>query len=120
MKTIKWTWKEFNKKYDLYLTLNNYINNGNLYVGIMYYDKEIEDYDLFSDLTINITDYMFELDDEIIINNDIPTDLVEKLEELGILIDTYKYAYSGFGAYKVMIFNKELAKDYILESESGK
>lgn len=115
MKTIKWTWKEFNKNYDLCFTFNNYINNNRLYVGIMYYDEEIEDYDLYSDLTINITDYMLEFDDEIIINNDIPTDLVKKLEDLGILIDTYKYAYSGFSQYKVMIFNKDLAKDYVLK-----
>jgi hypothetical protein len=117
MKTIKWTWKEFNKNYDLCLRTSNYVNNNRLYVGIMYYDTELKGYEIFSDLTINIPSYELKNDYEIVINNDTPIDLIEKLEDLGILLDTYDYAYSGFSQYKVMIFNKELAKEYMLESE---
>ena len=46
---------------DLYLVLGNYSCNNNLYIGIN--TKEGE---MFSDLTINITDYMFEFDNEIL------------------------------------------------------
>ena len=67
----------------------------------------------YCDLSVNIPTYMLETDDEIIINGDTSNELVEKLEDLGILIDTYKIAISGFGRYKVMIFNEEMAKDYI-------
>ena len=99
---------------DLYLVLGNYSCNNNLYIGIN--TKEGE---MFSDLTINITDYMFEFDNEIIINGDCPIELVEILEDLGILINTYKVAFSGFGEYKVMIFNEEVAKEYINEDYRG-
>lgn len=102
MKTIKYTDEK------LYITLGSYSYGGNLYVG-MITDKG-ED---FCDLSVNIPTYMLETDEEIIINGDTSNELVETLEDLGILIDTYKVAFSGFGRYKVMIFNEEMAKDYI-------
>ena len=98
-------------KYDkekLYFTIGTYSYGGNLYVGMI--TNKGED---FCDLSINIPTYMLETDNEIIINGDINNELVETLKDLGILIDTYKMAFSGFGRYKVMIFNEEMAKDYI-------
>lgn len=95
-------------KTNLCLILASYKNNGNLYVGLK--TKSGEDY---SDLTINIPMYMFETDNEIIINNDNSNELIETLEDLNILTDTFKYAYSGYARYKVMNFNKEVAKKYI-------
>ena len=102
MKAIKYD------KENLYLVLGNYSCNNNLYVGLI--DKNGEDY---CDLTINIPNYLFEFDDEVIISGDITNHLIETLEDLGILVDTYKIAFSGFGRYKVMIFNEEVAKEYI-------
>ena len=102
MKAIKY------KKYNLYFELANYNYGGNLYVGMITNNGES-----YCDLSVNIPTYMLETDDEIIINGDTSNELVEKLEDLGILIDTYKIATSGFGRYKVMIFNEEMAKDYI-------
>lgn len=102
MKAIK------HNKYNLYFELGNYSYGGNLYVGMITSNGES-----YCDLSVNIPTYMLETDDEIIINGDTSNELVEKLEDLGILIDTYKIALSGFGRYKVMIFNEEMAKDYI-------
>lgn len=102
MKAIKYD------NYNLYFELGTYNYGGALFIGMITEDEES-----FCDLTINITDYMFELDNEVIINGDISEELIETLEDLGILIDTYKFAYSGFGKYKVMIFNEEIAKDYV-------
>lgn len=95
-------------KEKLYFTIGTYNYGGNLYVGMV--NDKGED---FCDLSVNIPTYMLETDEEIIINGDISNELVEVLEDLGILIDTYKMAFSGFGRYKVMIFNEEMAKDYI-------
>ena len=106
MKTIKYG------RYKLGLVLANYVNNGNLYIGLITGSGES-----FADLTINIPNYFFELKDEIIINGDVSNDLIKALEDLGILINTYKLAYSGFGRYKVMIFNYEIAKDYVVVDE---
>lgn len=97
-------------KYNLYLVLGNYTYGKNLYVGIITSSGEN-----YCDLSINIPTYLFETENEIIINNDISNDLVDKLEELGILTDTYKVAFSGYGRYRVMIFNEEIAKEYIKE-----
>ena len=44
MKAIKFNWKELDLKYDLYIITNNYSNNGRLYVGLVYYDTEINDF----------------------------------------------------------------------------
>ena len=99
---------------DLYLVLGNYSCNNNLYIGLI--TKRGEDY---CDLTINIPNYLFEFDDEVIINGNTSNELVEVLEDLGILVDTYKIAFSGFGRYKVMIFNEEVAKEYIKEDYRG-
>lgn len=95
-------------KYKLNMVLSNYLHNNNLYIGLITGSGES-----FADLTINIPNYLFELDNEIVINGDIPNDLINVLEDLGILIDTYKFAYSGYGQYKVMYFNYDVAKDYI-------
>ena len=102
MKSIEY----MNRK--LYLSLSNYYYGDNLYVSLIN-EKD----DNFCDLTINIPTYLFEDEKEIIINGDTNEKLVDKLEELGIVTDTYKYAFSGYGKYKVMIFNEEKAKDYI-------
>lgn len=102
MKYIKY------KKEKLRFILDNYACNGALYVSLLTQDNEY-----YTDLSINIPDYMLEFEEEIIINNDTSNDLVEKLVDMGILIDMYKVAHSGFATYRVMYFNKELAKDYI-------
>lgn len=103
MKTINYDNEKLN------IIVDNYIDN-NLYVGLV----TKNDLEVYADLTINIPTYMFEEDNEIIISGDIGNDLVEKMEKIGILTDTNKIACSGFGRYKVMLFNREKAKDYIL------
>lgn len=115
MKAIKFNWKELDLKYDLYITTSNYSNNGRLYVGLVYYDTEINDYECFTDLTINIPMYMLESENEIILSNDTPKELIDLLLRLGIITDTYKVAYSGYSQYQVVLFNKEVAKEYMLE-----
>lgn len=97
-------------RYNLYLVLGNYSYGNNLYVGLI--TSGGEDY---CDLSINIPTYLFETDNEIIINNDTSNELINKLEELGIITDTYKVAFSDYGRYKVMIFNEEVAKKYVKE-----
>ena len=94
----------------LHLNLGSYTYGDNLYVGV-----ETENGESYCDLTINIPTYMFEDDNEIIINGDVEEDFIEILESLGILFDTYKYAFSGFGKYRVMIFNESMAKEYVKE-----
>ena len=93
--------------------LDNYANNGNLYVSL--YTQNNEDY---ADLSINLPNYLLEFEEEIVINGDVSSDLVKKLVDKGILIDTFKTAYSGFETYKVMYFNREIAKDYIIADYS--
>lgn len=115
-KTFKFKWKELNKQYDLCFETSKYMNNNRLYVGVLCYNKEYKDYECFTDLTINIPSYMFETDTEIILNNDTNRELIDLLLDMGVITDTCKYAYSGFGTYKVVEFNMEKAKEYMLES----
>lgn len=93
--------------------LDNYCSNGALFVNLSTNKGE-----LYADLSINIDNYMYEFEEEIAINNDVSNNLVNKLIDMGILIDMHKNAYSGFSTYRVMYFNKDVAKDYIFEDYS--
>lgn len=111
IKTIKFDWLE--EKWELGFNIGKYTNNGRIYIGVL--DKKGASFECFSDLTINIPMYLFEEDSEIIINNDAPIELIDLLVKMNILVDTYKFAYSGYSRYKVMRFNKENAREYIVE-----
>lgn len=109
MKTIQFNF--YDTKYELAFYIGKYANNGRLAIEIecMSGTQPIEP---FSDLTINIPMYMFETDNEIIIDNDCPMELIEQLEDIGILNNTYKTAQSGFATYMVMQIDLEKAKEY--------
>lgn len=98
----------YGSKYSLQFVFDKYCYGNNLYVEII----DINENESFCDLTININGYIFENKEEIIVDNDTPIELIKTLEEMEILKDTGKYAYSGYARYKVMLFNKEKAKKY--------
>ena len=41
-KSFEFNWKEFECKYDMYLQVGRYRNNSNLFLGLVYYDSDIE------------------------------------------------------------------------------
>ena len=125
-KSFEFNWKELEKQYNLYLEVGRYEYNSNLFLGLVYYDSEIEDYESFSDLTINIpmtplenNGVWFDKDKEteIIINGDLGTEIRKTLYSLPFLEKTDRKVQSGFGNYEVALFNYNKAKDYIIWEE---
>lgn len=107
--TINFKWDLTGSTYKLALETGKYSNNGRLFIDIL----DMNEKESFTDLTINIPTYIFETDNEIIINNDCPSELVDLLEKMEILEDTYKLAISGYSVYHIERFNYEKAKKYI-------
>lgn len=101
--------------YKLYLTSSNYSNNGRIYLGLLWFDENSGDYELWDDLTINLSDFMVESDNVIFINNDISDYVLEQLEEIGLLtyLDTMVYNY---GRYKKYYLDRDVMREY-LETE---
>lgn len=125
-KSFKFNWKELELEYDLYLELGRYEFNSNLFIGLVYYDTDIEGYDSFSDLTINIPMTPLEnngvwfnkdKETEIILNGDLGTEIRKTLYNLPFLKKTNRKVQSGFGSYEVALFDYNKAKDYILYEE---
>jgi hypothetical protein len=125
-KSFEFNWKEYDCKYDLYLQLGRYTNNSNLFLGLVYYDSEIEDYESFNDLTINVPMTPLEnngiwfdknKETEIIINGDLGKEIRKTLYSLPFLKKTNRVVQSGFATYEVALFNYEKAKDYIIWEE---
>ena len=108
MKTINY------KRYKLGLAIGNYVDNDRLYLGLIM--KNGEDW---GDLSVNIPSFTIFDDNEFVIDGDNPEDLIEAIEKAGIIKLTDRTAYSGYGAYKVAIFNEEVAKDYIVADYRG-
>lgn len=125
-KSFEFDWKEFDCKKYLYLQLGRYTNNSNLFLGLVYYDSDIEDYDSFNDLTINVPMTPLEnngiwfdksKETEIIINGDLGKEIRKTLYSLPFLKKTDRVVHSGFATYEVALFNYEKAKDYIIWEE---
>lgn len=125
-KSFEFNWKELEKQYNLYLEVGRYEYNSNLFLGLVYYDSDIEDYDSFSDLTINVpmtplenNGVWFDKDKEteIIINGDLGKEIRKTLYSLPFLKKTDRVVQSGFATYEVALFDYQKAKDYILWEE---
>ena len=125
-KSFEFNWKELDCRYDLYLELGRYEYNSNLFIGLVYSDSDIEDYDSFSDLTINIPMTPLEnngvwfdksKETEIIINGDLGAEIRKTLYSLPFLKKTNRKVQSGFGSYEVAIFDYSKAKNYIIYEE---
>lgn len=87
------------------LTLDMYMDNNNLYMGMDYYDAELGGMDHFADITVNITDlpYLYSTVDTA--NNG--QKIVDFLVENGIAEPTGLDMPSGYCLYPVMEFKAE-------------
>ena len=123
--TFDFTWSEFKKSYKMAFNIARYINNSNIYINVAFYDKELKDFDSFTDLTINIpitplknNGFMLDITKniEIIASNDTPKELLKTLVKMGILKNTGKTIPSGFANYSIYSFNYLKASKYIINN----
>ena len=95
----------FGGKYEVEITVNSYVDNKNLYVGLNYYDEEMEGMFPFTAVTVNV-DKLPYLQAAIDTNNN-GHSIIEFLEENGLGKLTGEYQQSGFCTYPVFKFNEE-------------
>ena len=89
--------------------LNFYNSNNNLYIGLTYYDEELQMEDHYSDLTVNIEKlpYLYSALDTTYNTENVLKFITD--HALGEF--TGKYLYSGFCRYPVVKFNEEKMKE---------
>lgn len=102
---------DFTGKEKGYLVKNNYVNNGNLALMVMYWDDDYKCYEPYCTLTTNIidlSDNMVALD----INNSSSHNIIDILIDNDVLIPTGRVISSGFCNYPVCIVTDKLS-DYL-------
>jgi hypothetical protein len=97
--------------YKLYLTQAIY-NNDRIYLGLVWYNENEQEYEIWGDLTINLPNAMIEDDNIIFIDSFITDNILEQLEDIGLLtyLDTIQY---NMGRYKKYYLNKKVMEEYI-------
>lgn len=102
--------KRYGNEYPMTFNLNNYKNNGNLYIGMI---TNTEGYDEhWSDLTVNFATKCEENCAYIDTNNN-GDGIIAWLEEHGLGNATGKYKKSGFCWYPEFKFNMENLLQYV-------
>jgi len=110
-KIIKYNF--YGQTYNLALQIANYYINNEICINILYYDEDLESWEDFDTLTINLN-LLKEEENEIFINSDISKDLIKKLEKLKIITLKNDIIHYNMGTYEKAFFNYDIAKKYII------
>ena len=100
---------------DLYLLKSSYANNGRIYLALEYYDTEAKDYELWGDITVNISDFVIENDNIVFIDHNLFDEVYEQLVKVGLLkeIEIMKYNLARF---KKCQLNMNIVDEYLKEN----
>lgn len=90
-------------------TLNTYLQNNNLYVGLEFFEKEYGCWEPFTDVTVNVGKLPF-LESAIDTNNNGDA-IIHFLVQNGFGELTDKFIPSGFCVYPVFRFNEEKLRE---------
>jgi hypothetical protein len=101
---------------DAVLCLDSYTNNGRIYIGLLTFDKEMEYWEPWCDITVNIP--MTPLTDRencafVDINND-PT-ITKFLKQNGLAKPTGRFAQSGWVTYPEYQFDMDKVRQNLDE-----
>ena len=104
----------YGKEFDIYITIDEYIENDNLYIGMI---TTSEGYpEPFGDLTVNIGIKCEENCSYIDINNNIP-DIIQWLVNNNLGMTTGDTDWSGYTQYPKFEFNMEELNKHIYKEE---
>lgn len=91
----------------------------NLYIGVMTWNKDYQEYEIWCDLSTCLIYSVGMLDeDEIFVNVKDYRYITDPLVDLGVLIPTFKIANSGFNEYFSFMVNRTKLKDYVVADYS--
>ena len=92
--------------YQVEVTVHTYQDNGNLYVGLNYYDEELDGMFPFGHITVNTGNKLGYLEAAIDVNN-MGEDVVAFIVDNGLAENKGTVVHSGFCIYPVYKFSKK-------------
>ena len=105
--------EKYGDTYEIQLRKSEYMNNGTLALIMVYYDEEYEEWEVWSDLTVNIDDseIMASETKAFVDTNNNGNDIIPWLEENGLGHSTGLVGFSGWCTYPLFEFDKEALKE---------
>ena len=86
---------------------DNYVNNGNLYVGVLTWNDDYDDWEEWGDLTTNLPSTRLEYNEAFLDTNNCTPEIIIALENNGYIKDTRLKRQSGFCTYPLYEFTEE-------------
>ena len=116
MKPIEINFKFYDETHRARFWKDNYVDNGNLYVGVTYWDEEFEDWMPWGDLTVNL-DIPCKSNEAFLDTNNCSPDIIRVLKEKGYIKDVGITRQSGFCTYPLVEFTEEFLNGTIEEGD---
>lgn len=116
-KTIEITFKFFDEEYRARFCKSEYMNNGNLYVGVVTWDEENEYWELWSDLTVNLPGMCCKPNEAFLDTNNCTPEIIVALMDKGYIKDTGLARQSGFCTYPLVEFSEEFLNGMFEDEE---
>lgn len=104
---IEITFTFFGVKYKARFFKNNYMNNNNLYIGIVTWNKEYECWESWGDLTVNLPGMTCKLNEAFLDTNNCASEIITALMDKGYIKPTGVTRQSGFCTYPLVEFTEE-------------
>ena len=103
---IEITFTFFGETYKARFWKNNYVNNKNLYIGIVTWDEEYECWEPWGDLTVNLG-VTCKPNEAFLDTNNCASEIISVLMDKGYVKPTGFTRQSGFCAYPLVEFTEE-------------
>lgn len=119
-KPIEITFKFFDEDYRARFWKSEYLNNGNLYIGVVHWDEECKAWMPWGDLTVNLGMPLDKDKNEAFLDvNNCAPELIQELSAKGYIKDTGVVMPSGFCRYPLVEFSEEFLNGMYDETEEG-
>ena len=107
MNLIEIDFKFFDEEHKARFYKSKYANNGNLYVGVITWDEEFDDWCDWGDLTVNLPGMCLDKNEAFLDVNNCAPEIIKVLFDKGYIKDTGVTRQSGFCNYPLVEFTEE-------------
>ena len=118
-KPIEITFRFFDEEYKARFWKSEYANNGNLYIGVVYWDEEDECWMPWGDLTVNL-DMKCRPNEAFLDTNNCAPEIIQILSAKGYIEDTGTVRPSGFCIYPLVKFSEKFLNGMFEDEEEGR
>lgn len=104
-KPIEINFRFFDEEHKARFWKSEYANNGNTYIGVVYWDEECECWMPWGDLTVNLPAMKCEPNEAFLDTNNCAPEIIKILRDKGYIKDTGITRQSGFCTYPLVEFS---------------